>query len=40
MDIGKLRVSYADVGGEADDPYETLQTYGIQGTLVITAKVG
>ncbi len=36
MDIGKLRVSYADVGGEADDPYETLQTYGIQGTLVIT----
>ena len=33
MDFGKLRLSYADVGGEADGPYQTLQTYGIQGTL-------
>ncbi len=35
MDLGKLRLSYADVGGEADQPYETLQTYGIQGTLQV-----
>ncbi len=33
MDLGKLRLSYADVGGAADAPYQTLQTYGIQGTL-------
>jgi TonB-linked SusC/RagA family outer membrane protein len=36
MDIGKLRLSYANVGGAADNPYQTLQTYGIQGTLTIT----
>jgi TonB-linked SusC/RagA family outer membrane protein len=35
MDLGKLRLSYADVGGEADGPYQTLQTYGIQGTLQV-----
>ncbi|MBS1522573.1 MAG: SusC/RagA family TonB-linked outer membrane protein [Bacteroidetes bacterium] len=34
MDLGKLRLSYADVGGAADAPYQTLQTYGIQGTLI------
>jgi TonB-linked SusC/RagA family outer membrane protein len=34
MDLGKLRVSYASVGGAADQPYQTLQTYGIQGTLI------
>ena len=33
LDLGKIRLSYADVGGEADGPYQTLQTYGIQGTL-------
>lgn len=33
MDLGKLRLSYAAVGGEADNPYQTLQTYGIGGTL-------
>jgi TonB-linked SusC/RagA family outer membrane protein len=27
MDMGKLRLSYADVGGEADSPYGTLLTY-------------
>ena len=32
MDLGKLRLSYADVGGAADSPYQTLQTYGISGT--------
>ncbi len=32
MDMGKLRLSYADVGGAADSPYQTLQTYGISGT--------
>jgi len=32
MDLGKLRLSYADVGGAADAPYQTLQTYGISGT--------
>ena len=37
MDMGKLRLSYADVGGEADGPYQTLQTYGIQGTLTVPA---
>lgn len=35
MDLGKLRVSYASVGGAADDPYQTLQSYGIQGTLIV-----
>jgi TonB-linked SusC/RagA family outer membrane protein len=35
LDLGKLRLSYADVGGEADGPYQTLQTYGIQGTLQV-----
>ncbi len=33
MDLGKLRLSYADVGGAADSPYQTLQTYGISGTF-------
>lgn len=33
MDLGKLRLSYANVGGAADNPYQTLQTYSIQGTL-------
>jgi len=32
MDLGKLRLSYANVGGAADNPYQTLQTYGISGT--------
>ncbi len=32
MDLGKLRLSYAAVGGAADSPYQTLQTYGISGT--------
>lgn len=35
MDLGKLRLSYASVGGAADQPYQTLQTYGIQGTLTV-----
>ncbi len=35
MDLGKLRVSYAAVGGAADQPYQTLQSYGIQGTLAV-----
>lgn len=34
MDIGRLRLSYAATGGEADDPYQTLQTYSIGGTLI------
>lgn len=33
MDLGKLRLSYADVGGEAQNPYQTLLSYGIQGTI-------
>jgi len=33
MDLGKLRLSYADVGGAADAPYQTLQTYATAGTL-------
>jgi TonB-linked SusC/RagA family outer membrane protein len=33
MDLGKLRASYADVGGAVDGPYQTLQTYGLQGTI-------
>jgi len=32
MDLGKLRLSYGAVGGAADSPYQTLQTYGISGT--------
>jgi len=32
MDFGKLRLSYGAVGGAADSPYQTLQTYGISGT--------
>lgn len=35
MDLGKLRLSYASVGGAADQPYQTLQTYGIGGTLIV-----
>jgi TonB-linked SusC/RagA family outer membrane protein len=35
MDLGKLRLSYASVGGAADQPYQTLQIYGIQGTLIV-----
>ncbi|MDR3711724.1 MAG: SusC/RagA family TonB-linked outer membrane protein [Puia sp.] len=35
LDLGKIRVSYAAVGGAADQPYQTLQTYGIQGTLIV-----
>jgi TonB-linked SusC/RagA family outer membrane protein len=35
MDLGKLRMSYASVGGAADQPYQTLQTYSIQGTLIV-----
>jgi len=35
MDLGKLRFSYADVGGAYDAPYQTLQTYGLQGTITI-----
>ncbi|BAU55101.1 SusC/RagA family TonB-linked outer membrane protein [Mucilaginibacter gotjawali] len=36
LDLGKIRLSYADVGGAADNPYQTLQTYAIAGTLTIT----
>jgi TonB-linked SusC/RagA family outer membrane protein len=32
MDEGKLRLSYADVGGAADAPYQTYQLYGISST--------
>jgi len=32
MDIGKLRLSYADVGGAADSPYQTYQLYSISST--------
>lgn len=39
MDLGKLRLSYADVGGAADNPYQTLQYYTIQGTLNISNGV-
>jgi len=39
MDLGKLRLSYANVGGAADNPYQTLQTYAIQGTLTVTNGV-
>lgn len=33
MDMGKLRVGYATVGGEADAPYQTLLTYNNIGNL-------
>jgi TonB-linked SusC/RagA family outer membrane protein len=33
MDMGKLRVGYADVGGEADQPYQTLLAYNNIGNL-------
>jgi len=33
LDMGKLRLSYADVRKFADSPYQTLQTYGISGTF-------
>jgi TonB-linked SusC/RagA family outer membrane protein len=39
MNLGKLRLSYAAVGGAADAPYQTLQTYGIQGTLNVPGGV-
>ncbi|MDP4130453.1 MAG: TonB-dependent receptor, partial [Bacteroidota bacterium] len=33
MDMGKLRLGYADVGGEADAPYQTLLGYNNIGNL-------
>ncbi len=39
MDLGKLRLSYAAVGGAADQPYQTLQTYTIQGNLNVPSGV-
>lgn len=33
MDLGKLRIGYADVGGEADDAYQTLLGYNNIGNL-------
>ncbi|HEY4154502.1 MAG TPA: SusC/RagA family TonB-linked outer membrane protein [Puia sp.] len=33
MDMGKLRVGYANVGGEADAPYQTLLGYNNVGNL-------
>jgi hypothetical protein len=33
MDLGKLRVGYANVGGEADDAYQTLLGYNNIGNL-------
>jgi TonB-linked SusC/RagA family outer membrane protein len=33
LDMGKLRVGYANVGGEADDPYQTLLGYNNIGNL-------
>jgi len=38
MDMGKLRLSYAAVGGAADQPYQTLQTYSIQGSLNVPSS--
>ncbi|MFT4152318.1 SusC/RagA family TonB-linked outer membrane protein [Parafilimonas sp.] len=35
MNFGKIRLSYADVGGEATGAYQTLQGYGNSGTLEI-----
>ncbi len=34
MDLGKLRLSYAEVGGEAEGAYQTLQTYGVQSATL------
>ncbi|MEP6466900.1 MAG: SusC/RagA family TonB-linked outer membrane protein, partial [Parafilimonas sp.] len=34
MDIGRLRLSYAATGGEADDAYQTRQAYYVNGTLI------
>lgn len=39
MDLGKLRLSYANVGGAADNPYMTIQSYAIQGTLHVSNGV-
>ncbi|MCR8560002.1 SusC/RagA family TonB-linked outer membrane protein [Mucilaginibacter sp. BJC16-A38] len=33
MDLGKLRIGYANVGGEADSPYQTLLGYNNIGNL-------
>ena len=33
LDMGKLRIGYADVGGEADQPYQTLLGYNNIGNL-------
>lgn len=33
LDLGKLRVGYANVGGEADSPYQTLLGYNNVGNL-------
>ncbi|MDN3580252.1 SusC/RagA family TonB-linked outer membrane protein [Mucilaginibacter flavus] len=33
MDLGKIRVGYANVGGEADSPYQTLLGYNNIGNL-------
>ncbi|MDB5135675.1 MAG: hypothetical protein JWP37_2278 [Mucilaginibacter sp.] len=33
LDMGKLRLGYANVGGEADDPYQTLLGYNNIGNL-------
>lgn len=33
MDFGKLRLGYANVGGEADNPYQTLLRYNNAGNL-------
>jgi TonB-linked SusC/RagA family outer membrane protein len=33
MDFGKIRIGYADVGGEAEDPYGTFLNYNIVATL-------
>ena len=33
MDFGKLRLGYADVGGEAEDPYQTFLNYNIVATM-------
>ncbi|MEO6981263.1 MAG: SusC/RagA family TonB-linked outer membrane protein, partial [Mucilaginibacter sp.] len=33
LDMGKLRLGYADVGGEAENPYQTLIAYNNIGTI-------
>ena len=33
MDLGKIRIGYANVGGEADAPYQTILTYNNIGNL-------